>query len=65
MQAALGLWQTGHPVILGGGYVWAAVGSQLGGVEGPIKVEPLSGCGAACPHTKGAEQAIAESNDWY
>lgn len=38
MQGALGFWQTSHPAIMAAGHAWAAIGSQGGAVEGPIRL---------------------------
>jgi hypothetical protein len=37
IQGALGFWQTCHTAIMRDGHAWAAIGSQRGAVEGPIK----------------------------
>lgn len=65
LQGALGLWQTGYPVILEGGHIWAAVGSQLGAVEGPIKTSnPERYESLQVPSTPGADEAVAELMTW-
>lgn len=65
MQGALGLWLTCHPAILSGGHAWVTLGSQLGAVEGPIKMaNPSRYARLSVPSAPTNEDPLAELETW-